>query len=67
MKSVNLRQLIRKGRVRPITKIDDQGKEWIVAFERKPGSKKAGQRYNLPKPIAVGGPVTKRDKLKGEG
>jgi len=53
MKSVNLRQLIRKNRVQPIKKIDDKGKEWIVAFERKPGSRKAGQRYDLAKPVEV--------------
>ena len=45
-----LRKLLAKGRVIPITKETGQG-TLIVGYQRKPGSRHAGEEFLIKKPI----------------
>jgi hypothetical protein len=54
---VKLGKLLAKGRFRPIVKTDEQGKRWVVGFERKSkSSRKAGQKMMLRKLIPADPP-----------
>ena len=50
---MNIANLIRKGRVERITKTDDQGKTWLIGFRRRAGSRKAGQSWDMKKPVLL--------------
>lgn len=47
-----LKQLA-KGRLVPITKSEEDGNTYIVAYRRRPGSRKSGQEFWLKKPVLV--------------
>lgn len=48
---MNVLKLLRQGRLIPISKTGDDGKDWIVGFERKANSRKAGRQTWLKQPI----------------
>lgn len=50
---MDLSKLIRKGRLIPIHKTDEQGITWLVGYRRRANSRKDGQEFTLKKPQRV--------------
>ena len=44
---MDLSKLLRKGRLVPVHKTDEQGTIWLVGYRRRANSRKAGEEFTL--------------------